>query len=116
EHFQTKLGKHVLPKRKRGEPLTPEYVTVLNKRHSAILGLSSLVLAFPYEIPAWMPRILVVLAHCASEPSPVSSSITHTFGEFKRTHQDSWEKDKLRFTSEELYTISDLIYSPGYFA
>ena len=74
------------------------------------------MLAFPYELPEWMPKVLVLLAECASDPSPISNSISHVFGEFKRTHQDSWELDKQKFTEEDLYIVSDLIYSPGYFA
>jgi proteasome activator subunit 4 len=58
------------------------------KRHGAILGLSSLVLAFPYHVPDWMPDLLIVLAKCISDPAPISAStclIIIILGDFK-TH------------------------------
>ena len=109
-----KLFKSKLPP--RGNPKTPEYYLLVNKRHAAILGLSSLILAFPYEVPEWMPQILVVLAKCSSDPSPILNTIQHTFREFKRTHQDSWEEHSLKFTEDELLIISELLISPGYYA
>ena len=42
------------------------------KRHASILGLSSLILAFPYIVHSWMPQVLVLLASCVGEPSPIS--------------------------------------------
>jgi proteasome activator subunit 4 len=74
------------------------------------------VLAFPYEIPQWMPQVLVALAECNSNPSPIPESIRKMFREFKRTHQDNWAKQKEVFTDDELYVITDLLISPGYYA
>ncbi|KAJ3272314.1 hypothetical protein HDV01_005748 [Terramyces sp. JEL0728] len=116
ETFTNMLNESKLPKRNRGEKSPENYSLLVTKRHAAILGLSSLVLAFPYDVPDWMPSVLVLLAQCANDPSPISTSITLTFGEFKRTHQDSWDYHKSKFTEQELYTVSDLLYSPGYYA
>ncbi|KAJ3319363.1 hypothetical protein HDV06_006390 [Boothiomyces sp. JEL0866] len=114
--FINMLTETKLPKRKKGEKPPESYSLLVTKRHAAILGLSSLVLAFPYDVPEWMPSVLVLLAQCANDPSPISTSITLTFGEFKRTHQDSWDYHKSKFNEQELYTVSDLLYSPGYYA
>ncbi|KAJ3120038.1 hypothetical protein HK100_000059, partial [Physocladia obscura] len=40
------------------------------KRHAAVIGLSSLVLAFPYDIPSWMPEVLITLSSCISDQAP----------------------------------------------
>jgi proteasome activator subunit 4 len=91
------------------------YHQILNKRHAAVLGISAVVLAFPYELPHWMPLALITLSQCSHDPMPIKSTITNTFGEFKRTHQDTWEYDKLLLTPNELSAISDLFYSQSYF-
>jgi proteasome activator subunit 4 len=44
----------------------------LIKRHGAVLGLSALVQAFPYEIPSWIPKTLVLLSSIPSNPTLIS--------------------------------------------
>lgn len=69
--FTELLKKSDLPKRTRTEQKTAEYLASLVNRHAAVLGLSALILAFPYDIPDWMPQVLVVLAGCQTDPSPI---------------------------------------------
>ncbi|KAI8894304.1 hypothetical protein BC833DRAFT_605412 [Globomyces pollinis-pini] len=118
KQFQTSLTENRLPKRNRNSKIEKdqEYSSKLNRRHAAVLGLAALALAFPYEIPDWMPSVLVQLAACHSDPSPINATVRLTFGEFKRTHQDNWDEHKLKFTEQDLYTVSDLLYSPSYYA
>lgn len=73
--FRKLVSESHMPKRKSSEPVTPSYSDLLGKRHAGILGLCSLVLAFPYDVPEWMPNILVELAQCASGPSPISVNL-----------------------------------------
>jgi proteasome activator subunit 4 len=70
--FRKLVADSHLPKRKSSEPVTPSYSELLSKRHAGILGLCSLVLAFPYDVPGWMPSILVELAQSSTGPSPIS--------------------------------------------
>ncbi len=46
-------------------------------------------------------------------PSAIIQSIpqvTHTFKEFRRTHQDKWEEShKLRFSRDQLDTFDDVL-------
>ena len=63
-----------------------------------------------------MTDVLVAIAESGSNPSPIPETVRKTFGEFKRTHQDNWEQHKQVFTEDELYIISDLLISPGYYA
>ena len=85
------------------------------KKQAAVLGLSSLVHAFPYQIPSWMPRVLVLLAQKSSD-SALSKTISQTFAEFKRTHQDTWNRDKEKFKKDELDVFAELLLPPSYYA
>lgn len=113
-----------LPARKKRDRTTgapkesdPEgYSDALIKRHAGVLGLSSLVEAFPYDVPEWMPEVLVFLSGYFSDPPPVSTTVKKVFGDFKRTHQDSWHEDSKRFSQEELEVLSDMLISPSYYA
>ena len=45
----------------------PAGLRVSARRHAGVLGLAALVGAYPYDVPNWMPEILVLLAqvlHC----------------------------------------------------
>lgn len=86
------------------------------QQHSGILGLCALVNSFPYEIPSWMPEVLVQLANHSQDPAPIKDSIKSTFAEFWRTHQDTFWKQKENFTEDQLNSINELVISPSYFA
>lgn len=51
-----------------------EFHDAVKLRHAGVLGLSCLVQAFPYEVPEWMPSVLVQLASCISDPTPIQVS------------------------------------------
>lgn len=63
-----------IPKRKRdkvtGRNVEPEgFAEAVLHKHAGVLGISSLINAFPYEVPEWMPAILCQLADCISDPA-----------------------------------------------
>ena len=74
--------------------------------HGAVLGLAACVLSSPYDVPEWMPEHLETLARWAGQPSPVKETVQRAFGEFKKTHQDTWAETKAAFTSEQWENIS----------
>jgi len=87
------------------------------KRHAAVLGLSALVQAFPYEVPEWMPAVLVTLSNLSTDSSgAIVSTVKKTFADFKRTHQDTWHEDKEKFTPDELEAIADVVSGGNYYA
>ncbi|TPX30864.1 hypothetical protein SmJEL517_g05679 [Synchytrium microbalum] len=115
--FATELSKK-LPSRVKGSGLPPPlgYQEAILRRHAATLGLSSLVTSTPYEVPDWMPDVLVMLAKCHSDPAPISATVSKTFADFKRTHQDTWHEDSLKFSEDQLYMLTDLLISQSYYA
>jgi proteasome activator subunit 4 len=88
----------------------------LIRRHAAVLGLSSIITAFPYEIPSWMPSTLAFLANKASgDRGMISVSVKKTLGDFKKTHQDTWLMDQKLFNEDELEALEG-VFSSNYFA
>ncbi|KAJ2289711.1 Proteasome activator BLM10, partial [Coemansia sp. RSA 2706] len=115
--FSAKLGAP-LPRRRGGRPARDPgaYARRVLERHAGVLGLSCLVLAFPYTIPEWMPGVLVQLSGCIDDPNPIQSTVQRTFAEFRRTHMDTWHEDRKRFSSEQLEILTDMLVSPCYYA
>ncbi|KAG0021330.1 hypothetical protein BGZ82_011351 [Podila clonocystis] len=122
QHFKKQLADAPLPNRKRNrsgpsrENLPEGYSEALVKRHGGVLGLSSLLEAFPYDVPKWMPEVMVYLAQFFSDPPPISTTVKKVFGDFKRTHQDTWHEDSQRFEPDQLEVLSDMLISPSYYA
>jgi len=115
------LLKEKLPKKSKNGTIKdlkakPEYNRILIKRHAGVLGLSSLVQAFPYEIPKWLPEVLCSIALCINNPSPIHPTVKKTYADFKRTHQDTWHEYIQKFNDEQLSILTDLLISPSYYA
>jgi len=84
--------------------------------HSGVLGLCALVEAYPYEVPSFVPSILVELEAHLHAPQPVPKTVKTTLQEFKRTHTDNWEEHKKKFTEDQLLVMTELLVSPNYYA
>ena len=75
---------------------TPEQQRLVIVRHAAVLGLGSLIQAFPYSSPppSWMPAVLITLSNkAANDPGNVGSSVKSIISDFKKTRQDTWHID-----------------------
>lgn len=57
------------------------------RRHAAVQGLRAFVLSAPYDVPDWLPEVLMALVRVAGEPGPVKTTVTKTLAEFRRTHE-----------------------------
>ena len=56
--------------------------------HAAVLGVSALVLAWPYEVPSWLPELLMVTANkFSTSRAPVSTTVRDLLAQFRKTHQ-----------------------------
>lgn len=85
----------------------PGYQATIIKIHSAVLGSAALVNAFPYEVPAWVPEILInnICSHMSS-PTMISTTARTTLTMFKKTHQDvSFFEESLISKIMELSTV-----------
>ncbi|KAF7624668.1 hypothetical protein Mgra_00010059 [Meloidogyne graminicola] len=85
------------------------------ERHSGVLTLAAIVLAFPYSVPSFLPKVLMHLCSHATEPQPIYGTVKRALSEFKRTHQDEWHEHKWEFTEEELEVLTNVIISPNYY-
>ena len=45
--------------------------TPLPERHAVVLGLKAFVLSTPYDVPPWLPEVLMALVRLAAEPPPI---------------------------------------------
>ncbi|XP_068162395.1 proteasome activator complex subunit 4B-like [Antennarius striatus] len=98
--------------RARGELASTDLV----RRHAGVLGLSACILSSPYDVPDWMPQILMDLSDHLNDPQPIELTVKKTLSEFRRTHHDNWQEHRQRFTDDQLLVLTDLLVSPCYYA
>ncbi|KAJ2896893.1 putative proteasome activator subunit 4 protein [Zalerion maritima] len=117
--FKNQLRLNPMPKKKLPGTDTPVDVhQQIVKRHAAVLGLGSLIEAFPYATPPpkWMPEVLAHLAtRAAGDPGIVGKATKSILSEFKKTRQDSWSVDQKYFTTEQLDDLEGVLWK-SYFA
>uniref|UniRef100_A0A3Q1IES1 Uncharacterized protein n=1 Tax=Anabas testudineus TaxID=64144 RepID=A0A3Q1IES1_ANATE len=90
--------------------------TYLVRRHAGVLGLSACILSSPYDVPDWMPQILMDLSDHLNDPQPIEMTVKKTLSEFRRTHHDNWQEHRQCFTDDQLLVLTDLLVSPCYYA
>ncbi|KAM9831639.1 proteasome activator complex subunit 4B-like [Neosynchiropus ocellatus] len=105
------LSQTRLPKA-RGELASTDLV----RRHAGVLGISACILSSPYDVPNWMPQILMDLSNHLNDPQPIEMTVKKTLSEFRRTHHDNWQEHRQRFTDDQLLVLTDLLVSPCYYA
>ncbi|KAJ8248283.1 hypothetical protein GJAV_G00240340 [Gymnothorax javanicus] len=117
-HFET-LCKTRLPKRRKRE-LGAVVDTIpsadLVRRHAGVLGLSACILSSPYDVPTWMPQLLMDLSAHLNDTQPIEMTVKKTLSNFRRTHHDNWQEHKQQFTDDQLLVLTDLLVSPCYYA
>lgn len=85
--------------------------------HSAVLGASALISAWPYEVPSWLPELLIAtLSKFSTSRAPVSTTVKDMLAQFRKTHQDTWTEDQKKFTSEQLQDLYDFQVGTSYYA
>ncbi|XP_019938778.2 proteasome activator complex subunit 4B-like [Paralichthys olivaceus] len=105
------LSQTRLPKA-RGELASTDLV----RRHAGVLGLSACILSSPYDVPDWMPQVLMDLSDHLNDPQPIEMTVKKTLSEFRRTHHDNWQEHRQCFTDDQLLVLTDLLVSPCYYA
>ncbi|CAD6193666.1 unnamed protein product [Caenorhabditis auriculariae] len=84
-------------------------------RHGGVLGLSAIILAFPYSVPPFLPDVLMKFCRYATDRQPIRETVKRALSEFKRTHQDSWREHESQFNEDQLTVLRDLLISPNYY-
>ncbi|KAK7902167.1 hypothetical protein WMY93_018936 [Mugilogobius chulae] len=88
----------------------------LVRRHAGVLGLSACILSSPYDVPTWMPQLLMDLSAHLNDTQPIEMTVKKTLSNFRRTHHDNWQQHKQQFTDDQLLVLTDLLVSPCYYA
>uniref|UniRef100_A0A8C9TIB6 Proteasome activator subunit 4 n=1 Tax=Scleropages formosus TaxID=113540 RepID=A0A8C9TIB6_SCLFO len=118
-HFEA-LCKTRLPKRGKRRDLGSAVDTIpsadLVRRHAGVLGLSACILSSPYDVPTWMPQLLMDLSAHLNDTQPIEMTVKKTLSNFRRTHHDNWQEHKQQFTDDQLLVLTDLLVSPCYYA
>ncbi|XP_031439180.1 proteasome activator complex subunit 4B isoform X1 [Clupea harengus] len=117
-HFEA-LCKTRLPKkrkRERGSVVDTIPSVDLVRRHAGVLGLSACILSSPYDVPTWMPQLLMDLSAHLNDTQPIEMTVKKTLSNFRRTHHDNWLEHKQQFTDDQLVVLTDLLVSPCYYA
>ncbi|XP_043911057.1 proteasome activator complex subunit 4 [Protopterus annectens] len=117
-HFEQLCKTRLPKKKKRGPGAVVDTIPPadLVKRHAGVLGLSACVLSSPYDVPTWMPQLLMDLSAHLNDPQPIEMTVKKTLSNFRRTHHDNWQEHKQQFTDDQLIVLTDLLVSPCYYA
>ncbi|GMF26676.1 unnamed protein product [Phytophthora fragariaefolia] len=92
------------------------------KMTESVLSLSAVVLAFPHDVPSFVPPIFEELGRylytkrSSNTISFLEKVVKETLLDFKRTHQDNWIETKTRFSPAQLDVIEDAAIAPSYFS
>ena len=108
-HHFASFDQHTRTARPRAEELRTlaRADEALEQVHAGVLGAAALVAAFPYDVPDWMPTLVLdTLAPHSESPAPVSHTVRQCASEFRRTHQDTWMEDQHKF-GERVQEVHD---------
>ncbi|KAF3842217.1 hypothetical protein F7725_024168 [Dissostichus mawsoni] len=113
-HFEALCKTRLPKKRKRELGSTVDTIPSadLMRRHAGVLGLSACILSSPYDVPTWMPQLLMDLSAHLNDTQPIEMTVKKTLSNFRRTHHDNWQQHKQQFTDDQLLVLTDLLVSP----
>ncbi|XP_028809979.1 proteasome activator complex subunit 4B isoform X2 [Denticeps clupeoides] len=117
-HFETLCKTRLPKKRKRDLGAVVDTIPSVDlvRRHAGVLGLGACILSSPYDVPTWMPQLLMDLSAHLNDTQPIEMTVKKTLSNFRRTHHDNWLEHKQQFTDDQLLVLTDLLVSPCYYA
>ncbi|CAF1351315.1 unnamed protein product [Rotaria magnacalcarata] len=86
------------------------------KRHAGVLGLCAIVLSNPYDIPMYVPDVLMLLCEHPHDSHLIQKSIKQCLSDFRHTHHDSWHEHREKFTDDQIVILTDVLISHTYYA
>jgi len=115
-----KMSSRKVHQKRAGVELSPEEIKKnmesIQRKHGGVLGLSACILAYPYQVPLWMPEILLRIGDYLHEAPQIVATVKKTLSDFRRTHHDNWHMHRQKFTGDQLSVLTDLLVSPSYYA
>lgn len=69
-----KIGVRLFWNRTRRSAAGATEVSVTEK-HAVVLGLKAFVLCTPYDVPLWLPEILLALVQASTQPPPIKTTV-----------------------------------------
>ena len=99
-----------------GSVVLQDRAAVLVRRHAKVLAVAAAVLSSPTEVPEWMPDAVCALCVLTDEEAIIRSSVTSTIGDFRKSHQDSWEEIRMTWTEDQLRLVSESSGTQSYFS
>lgn len=97
-----------------------KYVALSKKNeaeiHGAVVGLSSVVNAFPYiqPIPKWIPESLSILSGWTRFTGFIGQAVKNAITDFKKNRSDTWHIDKEYFTLDQLEDLEGVNWRSYY--
>ena len=108
------------PKRRgakaKADQTEEDRAAVLVRRHAKVLAVAAAVLSSPTEVPEWMPDAVCALCVLTDEEAIIRSTVTSTIGDFRKSHQDSWEEIRMTWTEDQLRLVSESSGTQSYFS
>eukprot|EP00878_Enallax_costatus_P008919 GHUV01009325.1.p1 GENE.GHUV01009325.1~~GHUV01009325.1.p1 ORF type:complete len:859 (+),score=405.44 GHUV01009325.1:948-3524(+) len=89
----------------------------LSEAQAVVQGLKAFVLSSPYDVPDWMPEVLMALVGAANSRNPlVRRDASKALSEFKRTHEeDALDQLKGMLAEEQWEALTQVTSSASYF-
>ena len=100
---------------KKWDPSDPNLERTTSRRHSGVLGLGSIVRAYPHEMQPDAAKALLEVAKHLNDPSPIPSSVRHILSDFWKSHREQWQLHKECFSPEELDDLTEQMIAPSYY-
>lgn len=84
--------------------------------HGALIGISSVVNAFPYiqPIPQWIPENLSILSRWTRFTGFIGTTAKNSISDFKKNRSDTWHLDKESFTLDQLEDLEGVNWRSYY--
>jgi len=120
QHLAELVARAPKPKRRQAKPnpdQTPDdKAAALVRRHAKVLAVAAAVMSSPTAVPEWMAAAVEALCVLGGEEAVVRSTITRTVGEFRKSHQDTWEEIRATWSEDQLRLVQECSGTQSYYS
>ena len=80
------------------------------RRHAGVLGLSACILSSPYDVPTWMPQLLMDLSAHLNDTQPIEvHARTHTPNMVTNTRTHAHTNTTMMITNPHAHTNTTMM-------